>query len=552
MAAAAEFTVIGAVLRTAASIGYAVPQVGSPFAMTYGGEQLGAVLTAASGAAEIGADISNFVAQTALQMATYGRRSDDWTLALQDAQYQVAQLQQQIAAAQVSLASAQQELAIHERQIAQNAQVQAYLTSKFTSSELYQWMAARVAAVYFQAYRLALDLALRAQQAYRFELARDDTFVAFGYWDNLRKGLMTGENLAFSLAQMESAYLANNTRSLEIERTVSLGLWDPQALWALKTTGQCTFELTEELFDYDYPGHYNRQIKSVTVSIPAVIGPYENLRATLTQTYSAVATAADKTVVAYLLNPTGNKPSKNLRENWAPNQEVAISRGVDDAGLFVLDFRDERYLPFEGTGAVSSWTLSMPQQTNRFDLGAIGDVILTVRYTALDGGASFAQDVQTLLKQNPLPGAAYFQLAQAYAVPWAAFMADHSDASAQSLTFPLAVPALAYLKQATLTDVYLKVDAADGVTIPDGSSFLDLSIGAQSVALSATAGAIAHAGGLSLTSSQFAVVWTVTVDLATVRASAQLAGLLDAQHQYLDPTKLLNLELIIKYTGEVF
>src|SRR3546814_2058317 len=32
---------IAGVLQTAAAIGYAVPQVGSPFAMTYGGNQLG-------------------------------------------------------------------------------------------------------------------------------------------------------------------------------------------------------------------------------------------------------------------------------------------------------------------------------------------------------------------------------------------------------------------------------------------------------------------------------------------------------------------------------
>jgi len=42
-----------------------------------------------------------------------------------------------------------------------------------------------------------------------------------------------------------------------------------------------------------------------------------------------------------------------------------VSRGVDDSGLFNLDFRDERYLPFEGTGAVSSWTFSLPPDTNR-------------------------------------------------------------------------------------------------------------------------------------------------------------------------------------------
>jgi hypothetical protein len=31
-----------------------------------------------------------------------------------------------------------------------------------------------------------------------------------------------------------------------------------------------------------------------------------------------------------------------------PNQEIAISRGIEDSGMFQLDFKDERYIPFEG------------------------------------------------------------------------------------------------------------------------------------------------------------------------------------------------------------
>jgi hypothetical protein len=34
-----------------------------------------------------------------------------------------------------------------------------------------------------------------------------------------------------------------------------------------------------------------------------------------------------------------------------------------DSGVFELNFRDERYLPFEGAGAINStWTLDLPSQ----------------------------------------------------------------------------------------------------------------------------------------------------------------------------------------------
>ncbi len=41
-------------------------------------------------------------------------------------------------------------------------------------------------------------------------------------------------------------------------------------------------------------------------------------------------------------------------------------------------------LPFEATGVDSTWTLEMPKGANRFDYDTLVDVLLTVRYTALD------------------------------------------------------------------------------------------------------------------------------------------------------------------------
>ncbi len=42
------------------------------------------------------------------------------------------------------------------------------------------------------------------------------------------------------------------------------------------------------------------------------------------------------------------------------NQQIALSHGLDDNGQFQLNFQDERYLPFEYTGAVSRWSLTFP------------------------------------------------------------------------------------------------------------------------------------------------------------------------------------------------
>jgi hypothetical protein len=40
--------------------------------------------------------------------------------------------------------------------------------------------------------------------------------------------------------------------------------------------------LPESLFDADYPGHYMRRLKSVSLTIPCVVGPYTSINCTLT------------------------------------------------------------------------------------------------------------------------------------------------------------------------------------------------------------------------------------------------------------------------------
>src|SRR5262249_40021889 len=68
-----------------------------------------------------------------------------------------------------------------------------------------------------------------------------------------------------------------------------------------------------------------------------------------------------------------------------PAATIATSTGQNDAGLFEVNLRDERWLPFEGQGAVSAWTLELNRATNNFDFSTITDGGLHVRYTARPG-----------------------------------------------------------------------------------------------------------------------------------------------------------------------
>jgi hypothetical protein len=79
---------------------------------------------------------------------------------------------------------------------------------------------------------------------------------------------------------MEASYLSKNRREYEITKHISLAEQFPLKLLLLRATGSVQFKLLESLFDLDYPGHYMRRLKSVSLTIPAVtiLGAREGTR----------------------------------------------------------------------------------------------------------------------------------------------------------------------------------------------------------------------------------------------------------------------------------
>jgi hypothetical protein len=181
------------------------------------------------------------------------------------------------------------------------------------------------------------------------------------------------------IKRMDVAYLSQNAREFEITKHVSLRELDPAALVRLRETGACHFSIPEVLFDLDFPGHYFRRLKAVRVSIPCVVGPFTGVSATLTLLSSRLRSRSGAFQGSY-----GHE--ENFRISSFPAQAIATSTGQEDPGMFELNFRDERYLPFEGAGAISDWRIELPDPMRPFDYSTISDVILHVQYTARSGG----------------------------------------------------------------------------------------------------------------------------------------------------------------------
>jgi hypothetical protein len=334
--------------------------------------------------------VSSVLSQTASitgTYASYDRREQDWKLQKTLAESDKEQINHQIESTQYQIQAAEGEVDLLKKNINQEQSTQQFLKNKFTNEQLYQWMKGKLSAQYFQSYQLAYEQSLQAQQAWHFEKGVEQSFVNGGYWNDLYEGLLAGENLLANLMQMENAFMQQNKRRLEISKTISLAQIDRVALQSLIKKGECIFSLDEALFDKDYPGHYCRQIVSVSITLPTLIGPYQNIHATLTQLRNSVRLKSS-------LNDNVTK-----RVDWQTNQQIALSQGINDTGMFTLNFGDERYLPFEGTGAESIWKLELNKQDNPDIVSDnLTDVIIQINYSALQGSLSFAGEVREKLK----------------------------------------------------------------------------------------------------------------------------------------------------------
>jgi hypothetical protein len=400
--------------------------------MTYGGESVGRAATSWASVARGLAGILSEGGGLAATMGGYQRRMDEWQLQAQLASAELTQLDSQITTATDRFNIANSELAIQNVQISNAQDISNFLTSKYTNAQLYNWMASQLTTVYAQAYQLAFALALQAQNAYQYELGNQETFIQYGYWDSPHIGLTAGESLLFDLRRMEAQYLAENSRELELTKHVSLALTNPLALVSLRETGTCTIALDESLFDQDHPGQYFRRLRAVALTIPCVTGPYTGVNATLGLTNAAIRTQPPS--APYV----PQKAATALPVISAPGTAmIATSSGQNDAGLFEVSLRDERWLPFEGQGAISQWTLTLDPRDNNFDLSTITDVILHVRYTARGGADQDAANaVRTAIQ--PQNGSILASVKNTFSDAYYKFF-NPTDTSAtqQTLTLPI-------------------------------------------------------------------------------------------------------------------
>ncbi len=376
---------------------------GSPHAATdLNGYNFSAATKAASQALEFAAGIARNHAGIQNTKGSWIRRENNWIFQAESAKKELSQIDKLIEAANIRFEMAQRELEAHDRQIVHSIETQQVIDTQFGNRDLYMWMRSELSSLYRTAYNEALTLAKQTEQCFRFELWPADfgvgyippTYITSDHWNGLKKGLLSGEKLERQLRNMQKSYDDQNERLFELKKNISLSEIDPGALLKLKRTGKTAFSISEFLFDLDYAGQYQRRIKSVSITIPCVAGPYGNITARLSLTGNLVRKEASM-VDGY---------DSNFIDGISPSQALATTIGTSsanrDSGLFQLNFNDERYLPFEGAGVKSDWVLELPTVYEQFDYDSISDVILHIDYTARENTGTFKEAVTTYIQEN--------------------------------------------------------------------------------------------------------------------------------------------------------
>ncbi len=396
----------------------------------FGGPALSAGMSLWASFARSNAEKQTYAAGKTSKIGSYDRRQQEWVFQSNLAAGEIMQIFKQIRAAQLREAIAEQELKNHRQQMKHAEEIEHFLNEegtekngKITNKSFYTWMKREVKGLYAQCFQFAYDIAKKAERALQHELG--DTKLSYIQTSYLtgKEGLLAGERLHLDLKRMEMAYHDLNLREHELTKHISLSQVNPLALLQLRAKGNCIIKLPEALFDMDCPGHYFRRIKSVALTIPCVIGPYASVNCTLTLLKSSIRIA-----------PNGKKnyiresdEDIRFKDYYGSTQAIVTSTAQNDSGMFETNLRDERYLPFEGSGVISEWQLELPADFPQFDHDTISDVIMHIRYTARPGGdkqGAIDSFKNSLKVENNLPAIGttrLFSLRHDFPTEWSIF-----------------------------------------------------------------------------------------------------------------------------------
>jgi hypothetical protein len=344
-------------------------------------------------------------------------RKQQWQLQLVSAQGSVTAAHDQLHNANDQVTTAMDELTAAKLQQTQASATLQALQDQVTSPAMYSWLVQVLGGVYRYFLQQATAVAQLAQAQLAFDRAEPaQTFIRADYWQPPAIlvttatpantfGLTGAEQLSEDLTTLDGYAFSSDQRSLNISQTFSLSQVMPQEFLGFRSTGQLTFQTPMSWFDADFPGHYLRLVRQVSLTIVALVPPSRGIRATLASNGISKVTTA---------GPYGFTDVTLQREPGL----IAVTATSAATGVFTTDLQPEMLLPFEGNGVATTWSLSLPPAANPFDFSSITDVMLTIDYTALADDGYRDLVVRSLNSNRTRSGDCLFSLAAGYPDQW--------------------------------------------------------------------------------------------------------------------------------------
>lgn len=480
---------LSAILHAHPAVSTSAMPLGMGLSMGLGSLKLGQAASAYSRAMAAQMDLLHSQSIGAARKSSLLRQYQDRVQQANSAGHEIKHIDKQIEVQKARIEITNQEIELQQRRLELAVDTDQFLRAKYTNEDLYMWREKQLRDLYYQTYLLGYDLAKKAENSFHFERGPVPSFgfergypvtnFIQGTWDANKDGLFSGEELYLGLKRLEVAYNENRGYDYEITKQISLRQLNPRALLEFRELGNCEFDIPEVLFDMDFPGHYKRRIKAVSLTIvppprPSITSVNCTMR--LVRHSYRVKVAADENSYA---KGWANQADGSFHTDVIPIDHIATSNGQKDNGLFQPAPSDERYAPFEGAGAISRWKLELPANFRMFDYRIMTDVVVQLRYTAVYGGdtlKSIANDyVDSYLKEVKSHKGGMWALFDAkydFTNEWKEFRSSHS-LSMPNLDDRLPYFANRYSNRVTVDEIFLftstKVDATKWkMIVPSG------------------------------------------------------------------------------------
>jgi hypothetical protein len=300
----------------------------------------------------------------------------------------MAEIERAVECADLLVQQEEQALEVLQQQRESGENVMHFMTNRLTNTEFYGWYVGQLASLYQASYDATLSMCRMAERALGEQTPLTATFVRAN-WNGNYMGLLAADSLALDLQRMDLAYTQYMMEADGQTNAFSVGLEDQRTidnqhrvLDALLEYGEAEFELTEEMFDEYDPHETDRRIQYVRVQVPDLLRVGQLPHARLTQVSNRRYPGRDR------------DPGKAV-SNVLAMQTLLLNGAETDTRTQVRAGR--RLGVFQGTGAHSTWRLSIPGAVHALaqkrEMSAhhamlkklVREIVLEVGYTARRG-----------------------------------------------------------------------------------------------------------------------------------------------------------------------